>query len=376
MSGPQVVVIGGGPAGACAAIAAAGAGMRTMLVDRRRYPRAKVCGCCLSDAAIASLEGMGVGDVLHDALPLRSVRLVSGSRHAMLARTSGAAISRRALDARLVERAASCGVEVVVGTEARVDPEGTVTIGATGGTSVRPACTVVADGLGGSSLDGVPGFGWRIMSRNRIGIGTVVPGGSFDCQHGEIRMHVCREGYLGAVRLEDGSIDVAAAIRPDALRGTGGPAAWARACLGVAVIDPRALADARWTGTPALTRRRESIAAPRILVAGDAAGYVEPFTGEGMGWALASARILAEALLSPGGLRAPAEAAAGYLAAHHREFASLHARCRFVAEGLRRPTLVAAAVAAAHAMPWAARRLVPTMIGAGSRPAKRCGHDR
>lgn len=363
MSGPQVVVIGGGPAGACAAIAAAGAGMRTMLVDRRRYPRAKVCGCCLSDAAIASLERMGAGDVLHDALPLRSVRLVSGNRHAMLARTSGAAISRRALDARLVERAASCGVEVVDGTAARVDPEGTVAIGATGGTCVQPACTVVADGLGGSSLDGVPGFGWRVTSRNRIGIGTVVPGGSIDCQRGEIRMHVCREGYLGAVRLEDGSIDVAAAIRPDVLRGTGGPAAWARACLGDAVIDPRALADARWTGTPALTRRRETIAAPRILVAGDAAGYVEPFTGEGMGWAIATgaaAGALAAACVDR------SDAWREWPATHRSLVGSSRLRCRAIAVALRHPAIVAAAIALGHAAP----RVLGTLSDVvGRRPA-------
>jgi flavin-dependent dehydrogenase len=363
MSGPQVVVIGGGPAGACAAIAAAGRGMRTMLVDRRRYPRAKVCGCCLSDAAIASLEGMGVGDVLHDALPLRSVRLVSGGRQAVLARTSGAAISRRALDARLVERAASCGVEVVDGTAARLDPEGTVTIGAHGGTSVRPACTVVADGLGGSSLDGVPGFGWRITPRNRIGIGTVAPGGSIDCPRAEIRMHVCPEGYLGAVQLEDGSIDMAAAIRPDALRGTGGPAAWARACLGDAVIDPRALADARWAGTPALTRRRETIAAPRILVAGDAAGYVEPFTGEGMGWAIATGA--AAGALAAACVDRP-DAWREWPAMHRSLVGSSRLRCRAIAVALRHPAIVGAAIALGHAAP----RVLGTLADVvGRRPA-------
>ncbi|MFM9170747.1 MAG: hypothetical protein ACKOTD_11730, partial [Phycisphaerales bacterium] len=66
------------------------------------------------------------------------------------------------------------------------------------------------------------------------------------------------------------------------------------------LADPGAVDAARWRGTPALTRRRACVAAPRILVTGDAAGYVEPFTGEGLGWAIATG------------------AAAGRLAAHMR----------------------------------------------------------
>jgi len=49
------------------------------------------------------------------------------------------------------------------------------------------------------------------------------------------------------------------------------------------------LRDLPWRGTPLLTRRSSCISAPRLFALGDAAGYVEPFTGEGIGWALASA---------------------------------------------------------------------------------------
>ena len=53
------------------------------------------------------------------------------------------------------------------------------------------------------------------------------------------------------------------------------------------------MAEAEWLGTPALTRSTMPVAADRLFVLGDASGYVEPFTGEGMGWALASAVALA-----------------------------------------------------------------------------------
>ncbi len=52
---------------------------------------------------------------------------------------------------------------------------------------------------------------------------------------------------------------------------------------------PDGCEDAQWTGTPALTRESQQWSAHRLFLVGDAAGYVEPFTGEGMSWALAGA---------------------------------------------------------------------------------------
>lgn len=56
---------------------------------------------------------------------------------------------------------------------------------------------------------------------------------------------------------------------------------------------PELFAELSWRGTPALTRRRTRISEERVFVLGDAAGYVEPFTGEGMAWALASGAAVA-----------------------------------------------------------------------------------
>jgi len=350
MSDPEVVVVGGGPAGTCAAIAAAMAGARVMLVDRARFPRDKVCGCCLSEAAVAGLGSIGASHVLHDAVPIGAVRLVSGTREARLSRAGGASLSRRALDARLVAHAADRGVTVVEGASARVHPDGSVTVGPGTADSLRPACTVIADGLGGGALDDRPDFGWTIEPRNRIGIGAVLPAGSLECPPGEIRMHVARAGYMGAVQLEDGSIDVAAAVRPDALRDAGGPAACARAWLGSAVRNAAAIDAARWRGTPALTRRRTRVAAPRVLVAGDAAGYVEPFTGEGMGWAIATGsaagRLAADMRHAPDAWRA--------WPGRHRDLVrAQRLRCRTIALALRSPLLVHGAIAVATAAPRA-----------------------
>ena len=97
---------------------------------------------------------------------------------------------------------------------------------------------------------------------------------------------------------------------------------------------------------------------------GDAAGYVEPFTGEGIGWALAGGRLLAESLLAATLLDGIGSASDRYGQAHRRMFAGHHARCRWVAHGVRWPSIVSGAVELATLMPWAARRAVPLLVGA------------
>lgn len=372
----DVVVIGGGPAGTCAAIAAARAGLDAVLVERRRYPKAKACGCCLSDAAVGVLEALGAGDLLSDAIPIRSVRLVSGRREVVIPRAAGAAISRRALDARLATHASAAGVRVLEGAAAEVVGPGLVRASLRGSVDLRARCIVVADGLGGTSLDGVPGFGWKVQARSRIGIGAELAAGTVDCAPGEIRMHVSRAGYVGCVRLEDGTVDVAAAVCPRALRSAGSPGAFACAALGPAVRAAEVLHGARWSGTPLLTRRRASVAARGILVAGDAAGYVEPFTGEGIGWAMmtgiAAGRHAAACVADPQAWRS-------WPRAWHDAVHAPRLRCRMVAAALRHPWLVSSAVAVGAAVPGTLAAVAasigrrPDVAAAQGGPAKAVG---
>ena len=101
-------------------------------------------------------------------------------------------------------------------------------------------------------------------------------------------------GYTGLVRLEDGRLDVAAAFDAAWVRAAGGPGrAAARLLREAGWPAPDRLEALPWRGTPALTRRPRRVAAERLFVVGDAAGYVEPFTGEGMAWALASGAAVA-----------------------------------------------------------------------------------
>ena len=350
----EVVVVGAGPAGCLAAIAAANAGARVTLLERADFPREKVCGCCIAPRGVAVLADMGLERILDDAPLLGSVRLESGRSSVQIDRDSGVALSRGAFDTRLARAAADRGVDVVHGTSATVDIDGVVRALRDGVEwTLRPAACVVADGLAGRSLDAHPGVSWRVSRTSRIGLGAILPPGSIDLGRGEVLMRVERGGYVGAVELEDGRIDVAAAIDHDVLRREAPATAMARR-LGDTVRDVAAIDAARWTGTPWLTRQRSTLAMPGILVAGDAAGYVEPFTGEGMSWALASGH------------------AAGCLAARmiHEpsrwtewpaQWASLLGRdrwrCRLIAHALRSPRTVHAGLAIARRWPGIAARL-------------------
>jgi flavin-dependent dehydrogenase len=246
---------------------------------------------------------------------------------------------------------------------------------------LRTQLVVLATGLTDNvRIAGAESRGRMDRLLGRIGAGGVLPAASCDLPAGELVMAVGRGGYCGLVRLEDGRIDVAAALDRAVLAHEKEPGralarllAEAGAPASCRLPGPDAFREASFRATPPLTRRSPLACGPtrRILRIGDTAGYVEPFTGEGIGWALASGRILAESVTDRGGLAAPAAAAARYVAAHHAQFRRLHARCRFVAHALRRPLLVGAAVTAAHAMPWAARILAPVVVGAPARGVHR-----
>jgi flavin-dependent dehydrogenase len=355
----DIAVIGGGPAGSCAAIAAARAGAHVVLVERAAFPRPKVCGCCLAASGVAALHAAGAGEALAGATPLRAIRVARGARAMTLRREAGVALAREDLDGRLVDFARRAGVDVRLETSARVARDSTVQLTHGERVSTLAARTViVADGLAGGALDDVPGFEWRIAPRSMMGFGAVLPATTLDCPAGEIHMHVGRDGYIGAVRLPSGEIDVAAAVSPAALRRTGSVAACARHLLSGTVHDADAVEGARWRGTPQLTRMRARVAAPGILVVGDAAGYIEPFTGEGMSWAIATG--LAAGELATRETRAHEQWPARCAALVERP----KWRCRAIALLLRSPALVGAAFAIGARVPQPFERLAARLEGA------------
>lgn len=356
----DVAVIGAGPAGSVAALELARAGARVVVIDKRQFPRPKVCGDCLGATGVRTLRDLGLGHVLGAgrALAVDRVRLRCGSA-TLTASTGGMhAVSREHLDAALLGTAIDAGAHAVLATKAELTDDGAVCLHApTGPVGVRAGAVVLACGLGGRT--GGPTPRAHVARRSLIGVGVSRDPGPSAPAPGRLDMIVGRGGYVGRVRLADGRENWGAAIDPGATRRAGGVADAVRAILDSAGLDPGDVPAEGWVGTPALTRRRR-VEAGRVVLAGDAAGYVEPITGEGMSWALATGRAVAPHALAI----AHATHTPGAWATEHRRLTSASARrCAAVAAFVRRPTLLRAAMRSAGVVP-ASAVIVRTLIGA------------
>ena len=347
----DVIVIGAGVAGGTAACVAADAGLRVLLVEKFAFPRPKVCGGCLSPRGVRALERAGLASVLEGTARLESLSLRWGDRRADTAFAGHRVVDRAAFDLALREGATSRGVTTLQPLAAKVVGEGAVQLAGAG--VAKATAVIVCDGLGGTSLTGRPGFGWDVHPRSRMGLGTTLEAEATSLQPGRLVMRCGEAGYLGVVRLADGRLDVAAAIDAGALRGRRDAGAVMAACFADADLPREALAGARWRGTPLLTRRRCRIAGRRTMVVGDAAGYVEPFTGEGMTWAIEGA-IEAAALAAT--MARDDRDASAWATTHERLLTVRQRACLMVAGMLRSPAATRGVVTLAARFPSLALR--------------------
>jgi flavin-dependent dehydrogenase len=305
---------------------------------------------------------------------LRRLRLAASGAQADVPLPTGAGLSRERLDSALVEEAVKAGAAFLPGTTATLLP--------LGGTAdrrhlrlrsgreeliVEAKVAIAANGLA-SKLDehadepddAISARAWEPGSR--VGAGVMLPGPAPGYESGTIYMACGAEGYVGQTVVEDGRMVVAAALDPLAVKRAGGIGELAEAILGRAGLPPvPALATAPWKGTPHLTRQAPALGGERLFVLGDAAGYVEPFTGEGMAWAFAGA-----ALVAPLALRAAArgwnpELLVDWRGAYHRTVTRRQIICRVTANLLRRPVGIRAMVRGLSVAPWLARPLFQFM---------------
>ncbi|HLN30193.1 MAG TPA: FAD-dependent monooxygenase [Gemmataceae bacterium] len=293
----DAVVVGAGPAGAVAARELARRGTTVLLVDRASFPRNKVCGACLNVRALAALAAVGLGDLVErlGAVRLVGLHLAAEKTSARIRLPGGAALTRAALDAALVEAAIQAGAEFLPRADARLGDctaqERLITLSRDGkSTTVAGRIILAADGLAGGFLRRQAGGHAIVTSDSYIGTAILVDEAPSFYAPGNIFMACRTGGYVGLVRVEAGRLNVAAAFGPDTLRRAGEAGLLVEDILEEAGFPHvPGLVGPVWHGTPLLTRRLTKPALERVLVIGDAAGYVEPFTGEGIAWALESA---------------------------------------------------------------------------------------
>ena len=362
----DVLVIGAGPAGAVAARELA-SDANVLLVDRACFPRSKVCGCCLNGAALQTLEAIGLGHLAADcgAIPLREFRLASNNRTASVALQEGMALSRDRLDSELIKAATEAGADFLDGTQALVREERSDEMSVELKTDSRTVVVsakqvVVASGLGSRAFVRSETDARLAQPKSRVGAGVILADAG-DFESGTIYMACHRSGYVGLTRLEDGRLDIAAAFDAEAIKQQASMGLLAEEILRGAGLDvPAALPDAAWHGTAKLTQQRTRVAGNRYFVVGDAAGYVEPFTGEGIAWALATGRAVAPFLQQS--MRGEMAAAERGWTVKHRELVGRRMRlCRSVSCLLRYPVLVGAAVRLLALAPGLARPLVRSL---------------
>ncbi len=361
----DAVVVGAGPAGALAAREVARRGAAVLLVDRAAFPRYKVCGCCLNRRALATLAAVGLEKLASElgGVPLARFHLAAWGKQAVVPLPGGVSLSRTAFDAALVEAAVAAGAAFLPETQANLGattPETRRLALRQHGEEMPVAARLVlaADGLGARFLAGDGAFTAEVAGDSHIGCGVVADVEQPFYEDGTIFMACAGGGYVGLVRLGDGRLNMAAAFAPARVRECGGLGKAAAAILTDAGLPTvPGLAALPWRGTPLLTRRAHRPAGHRAFLLGDAAGYVEPFTGEGMAWALHSG-----ASAGPLAVHASREWNGLYQtrwASRHRNSVVRRQRvCRVVAQVLRRPSLMRSIVSVLARVPALASPLI------------------
>ena len=179
-------------------------------------------------------------------------------------------------------------------------------------------------------------------------------------------MAIGRAGYVGALLMEHKGLEVAAALDPEYLRGSS-PGEVANQIAHSSLLPFPPLNSLSWIGTRALSRRPNAVAGNGFFAVGDAAGYIEPFTGEGIAWALATGRAVTPYVTTA--LSGHDANVSSQWARHHRRLVGHRQRlCHLITRSFRRPWLSRATIWVLRSMPALAAPLINGLNRAPQRP--------
>ena len=358
----DAVVVGAGPAGSATANLLASNGHRVIAVDRARFPRPKACAEYVSPGAVAILEQLGALAALAPGTGRRldgmHIRAPRGGCYSVRYQVDGRprqafSISRTDLDLALVQTARDRGATIWEGfraTELLRDGStvrGVAGVDASGNqTMVRARLVVGADGPHSMVAAGL-GLSRVVRWPRRLGLVAHVAGVRWP--EGMGQMWVGRNGYLGAAPVADDVVSVGL-VRPIP-RCTLGAASTALEAglreypeLASRLSAGERVGPVRGMGPLAHAVRRT--AGPGFLLVGDAAGFLDPFTGEGIYRAVRGAQIAAE-VAGPGLSRGqgPVDVSASYERARRSVFAPKERLTWLIQAFVHAPALMDYAVA-------------------------------
>ena len=367
----EVFIAGAGPAGATTALVLARAGLRVLLVDRARFPRDKLCGDTINPGALAVLDRLGLSSYVEEHGLRLDGMIVTGEGGARVRGRYrgcwGRALRRRDLDWWLVRSAIAAGARFEDGVqvlEAMVSqgergPEvrGVVVRGRDGTPLQLPAlATVAADGRRSTLAFGL-GLARHPAWPRRWAAGAYVEGVAGLTSYGE--MHVRRHSYLGVAPMP-GGVANACLVTGDR-RGFDDPGARLRAAIAADARLRERFAHARFVSPVVslgpLAVDTTAAGLRGLVLAGDAAGFIDPITGDGIHFALRGAELAALAVLD--GLQGSDGSAHERLAISRR---AAFARKRLFNRVLRRivgaPEGVRLAGLAGRVAPFVFRRII------------------
>ncbi len=346
----EVVVVGGGPAGAATATLLARAGRDVLLLEKGGFCREKPCGEYYSPGVVDALRRLGVLEAVtvKEHVRLDGMRVGTELAGFLLSYPDGGrdlrslGIRRKILDRVLLDHARAHGVRVratrVIGAAVESGRVIGVRVRGAGEEVLCSRFVVAADGRH-SVISRSLGLDLRVRWPRRLGLATHYAGDDALGRFGE--MHVGEEAYCGLAPVGGGLVSVGLVVAlgekpagepterfferrlaelPGAVRALGGT---------------ERVGPVRGIGP--MARKVGRVAGPGYLLVGDAAGFLDPFTGEGVHRALRGAELAAEAV--EGALRAGSDTPVGYERARRAAFADKEHLCKIIQLLLGSPRL-------------------------------------
>ena len=347
----DVIIIGAGPAGSTLAIRLAAGGLRVLLIDKKKFPREKVCGEFLNPRGVTLLEELG----LKEAIEAHSPEIVLGQKihsyngavmQGLYGKKNGLALQRPLFDETLLRCAKQKEkIEVWEGTHVtQIELPSSESIRVQGTNDngepfqAEGALLVGADGVQ-SFVAKQRGLQGKKNRAPKYALATRYSGVAHD-HCGE--MFLTPYGYIGLAPLGENSVGVSAVVKqPISHRLAGNLQERFEEILSTAPKLRERLQVGKQICPVLATgwhpRYFKKIIAPRTLLVGDAACFIDPFTGEGMSLALLGSKIAAQAILKKKTLL-------GYQILFYKTFFLIIVRCLLLQKFLYRAQIMNRAV--------------------------------